>query len=132
MIDTAHVYGGGKTESHVGAAVAGMNHLPFLATKVWRAFHGYQATTKCLAQSLKRLRVTQADIVVSESARELTDTNALHFLLRLLTKRKLSGGVSPMLSVSVRRVWTEAIVAKQMRLASVVSQTHVLLSIWLA
>ena len=54
LVDTAHVYGGGKTEPIVGTALSKQPGV-FLITKQWRGFHGHKETTKCLDQSLRRL-----------------------------------------------------------------------------
>ena len=54
LIDTAHVYGGGKTEPAVGKALAKDKNV-FVITKQWRGFHGHKETTKCLDQSLRGL-----------------------------------------------------------------------------
>lgn len=65
LVDTAHVYAGGKMESVVGRAVAkhrSSGSPIFLVTKHWRGFHGYEATQECLAQSLRRLGVDSVDL----------------------------------------------------------------------
>lgn len=63
LIDTAHVYGGGKTEPAVGKALAKSKDV-FLITKQWRGFHGYSETKKCLEQSLKRLGRPKVDLLL--------------------------------------------------------------------
>jgi hypothetical protein len=45
LIDTAHVYGGGKTEPAVGKALS-KDKTTFVITKQWRGFHGYAETKK--------------------------------------------------------------------------------------
>jgi len=50
LLDTAHVYGGGKTEALVGKCAASTAEDIFVITKQWRGFHGYAETTKCLDQ----------------------------------------------------------------------------------
>lgn len=59
LVDTAHVYGGGKIEPAVGKAVG---KDTFVVTKQWRGFHGYEETKKCLAQSLGRLDRESVDL----------------------------------------------------------------------
>lgn len=59
LVDTAYVYGGGKTEALVGKA---LNDSLFVITKQWRGEHGYDATLKCLETSLKRLGTDSVDL----------------------------------------------------------------------
>ena len=63
LIDTAHVYGGGKTEPAVGKALSKDKGI-FIITKQWRGFHGYAETKKCLDQSLKRLGRSKVDLLL--------------------------------------------------------------------
>jgi len=67
--DTAFIYGGEQTEKEVGKAIVELTTtgmIPrselFLTTKQWRAYHGYDATLKCLDLSLKRLNVDYVDL----------------------------------------------------------------------
>lgn len=72
MIDTAFIYGGEETEKEVGKALKTVLLSPstpsisrsdiFITTKQWRAYHGYDATLKCLNLSLKRLQVDYVDL----------------------------------------------------------------------
>eukprot|EP00629_Pelagomonadales_sp_RCC1024_P003578 CAMPEP_0119265130 /NCGR_PEP_ID=MMETSP1329-20130426/4034_1 /TAXON_ID=114041 /ORGANISM="Genus nov. species nov., Strain RCC1024" /LENGTH=262 /DNA_ID=CAMNT_0007264941 /DNA_START=112 /DNA_END=897 /DNA_ORIENTATION=+ len=61
LLDTAHVYGGGKTEPAVGKC---LKKGVFVITKQWRGFHGYAETQKCLKQSLSRLGVSKVDLLL--------------------------------------------------------------------
>ena len=61
LLDTAHVYCGGKMEAIVAKAT---RPGVFVTTKQWRGFHGYAETTKCLAQSLSRLKVAKVDLLL--------------------------------------------------------------------
>jgi diketogulonate reductase-like aldo/keto reductase len=69
-IDTAFIYGGETTETAVGVAIQeGISSSAlssradiFVTTKHWRKYHGYEATTKCLALSLKRLQLDYIDL----------------------------------------------------------------------
>lgn len=65
LVDTAHVYAGGKMEGVVGKVLrkhrASGSEL-FVITKHWRGFHGYDETKECLGQSLRRLGVDQIDL----------------------------------------------------------------------
>jgi len=63
LVDTAHVYGGGKTEPIVGTALSKQPGV-FLITKQWRGFHGHKETTKCLDQSLRRLGRDKVDLLL--------------------------------------------------------------------
>lgn len=64
-IDTAFIYGGELTEKEVGEALQ-VTTVPradiFLTTKQWRAYHGYEATKKCLEKSLRRLQTNYVDL----------------------------------------------------------------------
>lgn len=68
-IDTAFIYGGETTETAVGLAIqqalgtalASRDDI-FVTTKHWRKYHGYEATTKCLALSLSRLQLDYIDL----------------------------------------------------------------------
>merc|ERR1711862_758196 len=40
------------------------NSKPFIVTKVWRNFHGYEQTKKCFNESLNRLGLDQVDLVL--------------------------------------------------------------------
>jgi len=70
MIDTAYVYGNMQTEGLVGEGIAKAitedyyTSRPFITTKVWRKFHGYDATLECLNESLDRLGLEQIDLVL--------------------------------------------------------------------
>jgi diketogulonate reductase-like aldo/keto reductase len=69
-IDTAFIYGGETTEAAVGLAIQeGISKRVlssradiFVTTKHWRKYHGYEATTQCLALSLKRLQLDYIDL----------------------------------------------------------------------
>ena len=64
-VDTAFVYGGEKTEAHVGKCVSGSGldrSQVFVTTKMWRKFHGYENTVKNLETSLKRLQMDYVDL----------------------------------------------------------------------
>eukprot|EP00562_Extubocellulus_spinifer_P002707 CAMPEP_0178476460 /NCGR_PEP_ID=MMETSP0696-20121128/3637_1 /TAXON_ID=265572 /ORGANISM="Extubocellulus spinifer, Strain CCMP396" /LENGTH=374 /DNA_ID=CAMNT_0020103761 /DNA_START=388 /DNA_END=1512 /DNA_ORIENTATION=- len=66
-IDTAFIYGGEKTETEIGEALSSKECTVarediFLTSKQWRAFHGYDATLKCLDLSLKRLQTSYLDL----------------------------------------------------------------------
>lgn len=99
LIETAHVYKNGKTETHIGTALTSIlkdnnsdknckspakkipkrtsprtksafppslapTLRPFLMTKVWRSWHGYEDTQICLRRSLKRLQTPQVDLAL--------------------------------------------------------------------
>jgi diketogulonate reductase-like aldo/keto reductase len=69
-IDTAFIYAGETTEAAVGLAIQeGISKGVlqsradmFITTKHWRKYHGYDATTKCFALSLKRLQLDYIDL----------------------------------------------------------------------
>ena len=66
-IDTAFIYGGETIEAEIGRALASPEcSVPrsdiFLTSKQWRAYHGYDGTSKCLDLSLKRLQTNYLDL----------------------------------------------------------------------
>mmetsp|Transcript_26630 Transcript_26630/g.86224 ORF Transcript_26630/g.86224 Transcript_26630/m.86224 type:complete len:351 (-) Transcript_26630:1752-2804(-) len=71
LVDTAFVYGGGKTEGLLGRALEkkkkghdnDSDDSPlFVITKQWRGEHGYAPTSACLETSLKRLGKESVDL----------------------------------------------------------------------
>jgi diketogulonate reductase-like aldo/keto reductase len=70
-IDTAFIYASETTERNVGTALQTFleerqdslsREDVFIITKHWRKYHGYDATTKCLNTSLKRLQLEYIDL----------------------------------------------------------------------
>ncbi|PUA32684.1 MAG: hypothetical protein B9J98_03670 [Candidatus Terraquivivens tikiterensis] len=62
LIDTAEVYGGGRSEEVVGRAVADRRDEVFLATKVWISNLSYERVIKSAERSLRRLGVDAIDL----------------------------------------------------------------------
>lgn len=62
LIDTAEIYGGGRSEEVVGRAIKGMRDSVLIATKVWPTHATYDGTIKACERSLKRLRVDVIDL----------------------------------------------------------------------
>jgi diketogulonate reductase-like aldo/keto reductase len=61
-IDTAEMYGSGRTEEFVGAAIAGIRDRVFLASKVLPSNASYRGTIEACERSLTRLRVDHLDL----------------------------------------------------------------------
>lgn len=67
FIDTADVYGAGRSESRIGAFYAGRTDRPFIATKLGR-LHGYPdgyslaLLRQCCEDSIRRLQVSSLDL----------------------------------------------------------------------
>lgn len=61
-IDTAEIYGNGRTEELVGKAIAGRRHEVFLASKVSPEHASYKGTIRACEQSLRRLRTDYLDL----------------------------------------------------------------------
>lgn len=61
-IDTAEIYGNGRTEELVGMAIAGRRHEVFLASKVSPEHASYQGTIRACERSLRRLRTDYLDL----------------------------------------------------------------------
>lgn len=62
LIDTAEVYGGGKSEEVIGRAIADRREEVFLATKVWVSNLSYDRVIKAAERSLRRLGVDVIDL----------------------------------------------------------------------
>lgn len=61
-IDTAEMYGAGKAEELVGAALAGVRGSVFLASKVLPSNASYAGTLKACERSLRRLKTDYLDL----------------------------------------------------------------------
>jgi aryl-alcohol dehydrogenase-like predicted oxidoreductase len=62
FIDTAEIYGGGKSEEVIGKAISGRRDEVFLATKVWLTNLSYDKVIKAAERSLRRLNVDVIDL----------------------------------------------------------------------
>ena len=62
MIDTAEMYGNGRSEQLVGEAIAGMRYQTFLVSKVLPSNASTRGTISACEASLERLRVETLDL----------------------------------------------------------------------
>jgi aryl-alcohol dehydrogenase-like predicted oxidoreductase len=62
FIDTAEVYGGGKSEEIVGEAIHGHREGVVIATKVWPLNASYSRVLRAADRSLRRLRIDVIDL----------------------------------------------------------------------
>ncbi|MCS7117879.1 MAG: aldo/keto reductase [Thaumarchaeota archaeon] len=62
LIDTAEIYGGGRSEEIVGRAIKGIRDSVLIATKVWPTHATYDGTIKACERSLRRLNVDVIDL----------------------------------------------------------------------
>jgi len=62
LIDTAEMYGSGKSESLIGEAIAGIRDRVYLVSKVLPSNASAQGTIRACEGSLKRLRVDALDL----------------------------------------------------------------------
>jgi diketogulonate reductase-like aldo/keto reductase len=62
LIDTAEMYGDGKTETLVGEAIAGMREKVFLVSKVYPRNASRRGAVEACERSLKRLRTDALDL----------------------------------------------------------------------
>lgn len=62
LIDTAEMYGGGRTEELVGEAIAGRRDEVFLVSKVMPSNASRRGTIAACEQSLRRLRTDRIDL----------------------------------------------------------------------
>src|SRR6476659_6588954 len=61
-IDTAEMYGDGRTEELVAEAIAGRRDEVFLASKVLPSNASYDGTLRACARSLRRLKTDRLDL----------------------------------------------------------------------
>jgi diketogulonate reductase-like aldo/keto reductase len=61
-IDTAEMYGSGRAEELVAAAISGRRHEVFLASKVLPSNASYEGTLRACEQSLRRLKTHYIDL----------------------------------------------------------------------
>ena len=62
LIDTAEMYGNGRTEEVVAKAISGRREQVFLVSKVLPSNASYDGTRRACERSLKRLRTEQLDL----------------------------------------------------------------------
>lgn len=62
FIDTAEIYGGGKSEEIIGEAMHGHREDVVIATKVWPLNLTYRGVLRAAERSLRRLRVDAIDL----------------------------------------------------------------------
>jgi diketogulonate reductase-like aldo/keto reductase len=75
-VDTAEMYGSGKSEELVGEAIAGRREQVFLASKVLPSNASYDGVLRACERSLRRLRVDRLDLYLLhwESSYPLEET----------------------------------------------------------
>jgi diketogulonate reductase-like aldo/keto reductase len=62
LIDTAEMYGSGRSENLVGEAIAGLRERVYLVSKVLPSNASYEGTVRACEATLKRLRVNELDL----------------------------------------------------------------------
>jgi len=65
VVDTAHGYSNGQSESRLGLALDGLRDRVFLSTKTWE--RSYDKAMRDMDESLRRLRVQHVDLMVVHS-----------------------------------------------------------------
>ncbi len=65
VVDTAHGYGNGQSETRLGLALEGLRDRVFLSTKTWQ--RSYDDAMREMEESLRRLRVDRVDLMVVHS-----------------------------------------------------------------
>ncbi len=106
-IDTAPIYGNGRSEEVIGAAIAGRRHEVVLATKVGmfpggRRHFDYSGATvmRAVEESLRRLRTDYLDIYMLHSPdAELYRDDGLEALVRLKEQGKIRAAGFSVMSV---------------------------------
>jgi aryl-alcohol dehydrogenase-like predicted oxidoreductase len=65
VVDTAHGYGNGQSETRLGLALDGLRDRVFVSTKTWE--RSYDTAMRDMEESLRRLRVEHVDLMVVHS-----------------------------------------------------------------
>lgn len=96
-IDTAELYGEGRSESLVGEAIAGRRDKVFLISKIVPSHASHKGTIKACENSLKRLQTDYLDLYLLHWKGRLPFEETLEAMLRLQQDGKIrQWGVSNM------------------------------------
>ena len=81
LIDTAEIYGNGRSEKLIGRAIAGQRDRVFLVSKVWQTHVMGDGIARACEASLGRLRTDHLDLYLPLSTRdeEVRPGAAIHY-----------------------------------------------------
>jgi len=106
LVDTAEMYGEGRTESLVGEAIAGRRNEVFLVSKVYPHNASRKAMRKACTGSLRRLKTDRIDLYLLHWAGSVPLEETLDAFERLQRDGHIrSWGVSNLGSAEMEQLW---------------------------
>jgi diketogulonate reductase-like aldo/keto reductase len=106
LIDTAEMYGEGRTETLVGEAIAGRRDEVFLVSKVYPHNASPKAMRKACADSLRRLKSDRIDLYLLHWAGDVPLEETLDAFARLQRDGHIrSWGVSNLDTAEMDQLW---------------------------
>jgi aldehyde reductase len=109
LIDTAEMYGEGRTESLVGEAIAGRREEVFLVSKVYPHNASRQGMRTACANSLRRLKTDRIDLYLLHWSGSVPLDETLEAFARLRQDGQIrSWGVSNLDLPSMQELWSLA------------------------
>ena len=106
LVDTAEMYGDGRTESLVGEAIAGRRDDVFLVSKVYPHNASRQAMRKACTDSLRRLKTDRIDLYLLHWAGSVPLEETLEAFTRLQRDGRIrSYGVSNLDTSGMDELW---------------------------
>jgi diketogulonate reductase-like aldo/keto reductase len=106
LIDTAEMYGEGRTEALVGEAIAGRRDEVFLVSKVYPHHASHKAMRKACADSLRRLKTDRIDLYLLHWAGEVPMQETLDAFAGLQRDGHIrSWGVSNLDTAEMDHLW---------------------------
>jgi len=106
LVDTAEMYGDGRTESLVGEAIAGRRDEVFLVSKVYPHNASGKAMKKACTDSLRRLKTDRIDLYLLHWAGSVPLAETLEAFGRLQREGHIrSWGVSNLDTAAMEELW---------------------------
>ena len=107
LVDTAEMYGDGRTESLVGEAIAGRRDDVFLVSKVYPHNASRKAMRKACTDSLRRLKTDRIDLYLLHWAGSVPLEETLEAFTRLQRDGRIrSYGVSNLDTAGMDELWS--------------------------
>ena len=106
LVDTAEMYGEGRTEALVGEAIAGRRDEVFLVSKVYPHNASRQAMPRACTDSLRRLKTDRIDLYLLHWAGDVPLEETLDAFARLRRAGHIrSWGVSNLDTTEMEQLW---------------------------
>jgi diketogulonate reductase-like aldo/keto reductase len=107
LIDTAEMYGSGRTEELVGEAIAGRRDEVFLVSKVLPSNASRKGTLQACERSLRRLKTDRLDLYLLHWAGEFPFAETLETFMHLQRAGKIRFyGVSNLNLTEIKELWS--------------------------